>query len=83
MKYMMMHQLSLKIIVDCGITELGKYHKFHKCTKHIDFSYHFVQEQVKLNNIIVKYCSTQDMLANIKTKRHTKVTFKTFRDNLM
>ena len=39
-----------------------------------------MREQVNLNNVIVKYCPTQDMLADVMTKGLTKETFQTFRD---
>ena len=66
----------------CGAIELSKNPRFHERTKHIDVSYHFVREQVKLNNIIVKYCPTQDMLADVMTKGLAKDTFQKFRDKL-
>ena len=59
-----------------GAIELSKNPKFHDHTKHIDVAYHFVGEQVNLNNVIVKYCPTQDMLADVMTKVLTKETFQ-------
>ena len=67
---------------NCGAIELSKNPRFHERTKHIDVSYHFVREQVKLNNIIVKYCPTQEMLADVMTKGLAKDTFQKFRDKL-
>jgi hypothetical protein len=37
--------------------------------KHIDIRYHFIKEEVKKNLIQVKYCKTEDMVADILTKR--------------
>ena len=60
----------------CGAIELSKNPSFYEFTKHTDVSYHFVREQVKLNNIILNYCQTQDMVADVMTKGLTHETFK-------
>ena len=65
-----------------GAIELAKNPKFHNRTKHIDVSFHFIREQVNLKAISVKYCPTQDMLADIMTKGLSKIAFQRFRDNL-
>ena len=65
-----------------GAIELVKNPKFHNRTKHIDVSFHFIKEQVNLKAISVKYCPTQDMLADIMTKGLPKIAFQKFRDNL-
>ena len=65
-----------------GAIELARNPKFHNRTKHIDVSLHFIREQVNLKAISVKYCPTEDMLADIMTKGLPRVTFQKFRDNL-
>ncbi len=65
-----------------GAIELSKNPKFHDRTKHIDVAHHFVREQVAMNNISVKYCSTQNMLADGMTTGLTKDTFQRLRDRL-
>ena len=65
-----------------GTIELTKNPKFHNRTKHIDVSYHFVREQVDNKVISVKYCRTEDMLADVMTKGLSKVQFERFRDML-
>ena len=65
-----------------GTIELTKNPKFHNRTKHIDVSYHFVREQVDNKVISVKYCRTEDMLADVMTKGLSKVQFEKFRDML-
>ena len=65
-----------------GTMELTKNPKFHNRTKYIDVSYHYVREQVDNKNISVKYCRTEDMLADVMTKGLSKVQFERFRDML-
>ena len=47
---------------------LAKNPQFHGRAKHIDIKYHFVREQVASGNIAVKYCRSEDMLADMLTK---------------
>ena len=65
-----------------GAIELAKNPKFHNRTKHIDISYHFVREQVEQNTFSVKYCPSEDMLADIMTKGLPRVTYERLRDKL-
>ena len=62
-----------------GAIELSKNPKHHHRTKHIDISYHFVRERVISKEIEVKYCPTNNMVADIMTKALPKVTFEKFR----
>lgn len=62
--------------------ELSRNPKFHNRTKHIDISYHYVREQVNLNTVSVKYCPTEDMLADVMTKGVSKISFEKFRNKL-
>ena len=65
-----------------GAIELSKNPKFHNRTKHIDISYHFVREQVEQKAISVKYCPSENMLADIMTKGLSKIAFERLRDKL-
>ena len=56
--------------------------KFHNRTKHIDVCYHYVREKVIQNLINVKYCASNDMLADVMTKRLSKVQFEKLRNML-
>jgi ABC-type Mn2+/Zn2+ transport system ATPase subunit len=65
-----------------GAIGLSRNPKFHNRTKHIDISYHYVREQVNLNTVSVKYCPTEDMLADVMTKGVSKISFEKFRNKL-
>ena len=41
---------------------------FHARTKHIEVDYHFVREKVLWKDLMVKFISSNDQLANIFTK---------------
>ena len=64
-----------------GAIELSKNPKFHNRTKHIDISYHFVREQVEQKAISVKYCPSENMLADIMTKGLSKIAFERLETN--
>ena len=40
----------------------------HKRTKHIDIRHHFIREQVDSGTVMIEYCPTSDMIADILTK---------------
>ena len=42
--------------------------QFHGRAKHIDIKYHFVREQVGSGKLELKYCKTNDMIADMMTK---------------
>ena len=65
-----------------GAIELSRKPKFHNRTKHIDIAHHFIREKVKDKVIYVKYCETEQMLADIMTKPLSKVLFEKFKDKL-
>ncbi len=48
--------------------------------KHIDIRYHFIRDEVNKGSVELKYCSTQDMVADIFTKPAVKATLEKFRD---
>jgi len=41
---------------------------YHKCTKHFDIKHHFICDQIKNQNVHIKFCSTKDMTMDILTK---------------
>ena len=47
---------------------MSKHPKFHGRSKHIAIKYHFIREQVSNNTIELKYCRTNDMVADMLTK---------------
>ena len=65
-----------------GAIELSKNAKFHNRTKHIDIAFHFIREKVGNGSIDVKYCPTDQMLADIMTKSLSKEKFIKFREQL-
>jgi hypothetical protein len=40
----------------------------HERTKHIDVRFHFIRDSVEKGLVIVRYCATKDMIADILTK---------------
>ena len=59
-----------------GALALAKNPQFHARTKHIDIQHHFVRECVQNEQIILTYCSTADMTADIFTKALPLPAFK-------
>ena len=53
---------------------------FHSRTKHIDVKYNFIREAVENGVIEIKYCSTQNQMADIFTKALSIEKFLQFRD---
>jgi hypothetical protein len=41
---------------------------YHACTKHIDIHFHFIHQTISDGHVDIKYCPTQDMMADILTK---------------
>ena len=56
---------------------------FHACTKHIEVNYHFVLEKVVNRDIIVKFISTLDQVADIFTKGLSSSRFVYLKSKLM
>jgi hypothetical protein len=48
---------------------------FHARTKHIEVDYHFVREKVLNRDILLKFISTQDQVANLFTKGLSSAQF--------
>ena len=46
--------------------------------KHIDIKYHFIQSIVNDGHIILEYCPTEEMVADVMTKPVTKFKLEKF-----
>ena len=43
--------------------------------KHIDIKFHYIREMVTMNKIELKYCKSDEMIADMLTKRIGKIQF--------
>lgn len=50
--------------------------------KHIDIKYHFIRETVNSGRVILEYCPTEQMVADVLTKPATKQKLKKFAQNM-
>ena len=62
-----------------GCIALAKNLTHHSRTKHIDVQHHFISEKLENQEICLKYCPTEDMIADVLTKalandRHQTLT---------
>lgn len=80
----LLHEISLGFQVDKPTTihsdnqsciALSINSEFHARTKHIDIQHHFIREKVSDRSIVLKYVSTDDMVADILTKGLPKAKF--------
>jgi hypothetical protein len=55
---------------------------FHQRTRHINRKYHFIREALQKGVIDVKFCRSEEQLADIFTKALPKDRFKQLRLNL-
>ena len=55
-----------------GCIALAKNPKHHSRTKHIDVQHHFIREKVEEEVIELRYCPTQEMVADVLTKALTR-----------
>ena len=60
-----------------GCITLAKNPTHHSNTKHIDVQHHFIREKLKNQEICLKYCPTEDMIAEVLTKPLAKVRHQT------
>ena len=58
---------------------LAKNPQFHGRAKHIDIQHHFVRDQVASGVVELKYCRTEDMVADILTKGLCRINFEKLR----
>jgi hypothetical protein len=62
--------------------KIAENNMFSKRTKHIDIRYHFIRELIQNNQVILKYCPTEDMLADALTKGLLKTKFNKLRSEM-
>ena len=62
-----------------GAISLSENFGFHERTKHFGIRHHFIREKVDSGEITLKYCPTQDMVADIMTKALPKSKFEKLR----
>ena len=63
----------------CGNTSVMNMDKNpvqHKRTKHIDVRHHFLRDNVEKGNIVMKFCKTEDQVADIFTKALVRESFQ-------
>ena len=65
-----------------GSIALAKNPECHKRTKHIDIRYHFVREKVEDGQVVLQYCPTKEMKADLMTKPISAVQFEGLRNKL-
>ena len=58
---------------------MAKNPQFHGRVKHIDIKYHFVREQVGNGKLELKYCKTNDKIADMTTKELSGEQFERLR----
>ena len=57
---------------------LAKDDRYHARTKHIDIRYHFIRYAIENEQIVLIYCPTNDMTADIFTKPLPSLKVKHF-----
>jgi hypothetical protein len=55
-----------------GCIALVKNPAFHNRTKHIDIQHHFIREKAESGVVVLQFCNTQDMMADVLTKGLSK-----------
>ena len=62
-----------------GAIAMSRNPKYHGRTKHIDIKHHFVRDKCESGDIVLTYCSTNDMIADMLTKALPRTLFERFR----
>ena len=65
-----------------GAIAIAKHPIGHKRTKHIDIKHHFIREAVHTGTIVLEYCPSNQMIADILTKPLPKPRFEQLRERL-
>ena len=65
-----------------GCIALAKNPTNHSRTKHIDIQHHFIRERLESGEICLRYCPTQDMVADVLTKALAKERHQNLRRSL-
>ena len=63
-----------------GAIALSKNPKYHPRTKHIDIKNHYIRNKVANKEVILDYCPTSEMLADLLTKPLGKTMFQRIRE---
>ena len=63
-----------------GTIALSKNPVNQRRSKHIDVRYHFIRSAQNAGKIIIKYCPTADMVADVMTKPVTKFKLQKFKN---
>ena len=61
---------------------LSKNPVFHGRSKHINIKYHFIRELIKDGEVYIKYCKTQDQVADVFTKALKTDSFLKMKEKL-
>jgi len=70
-------QLPVKIYEDNqSCIKLANNQKFSKRSKHIDTKYHFIKDLNKDDKILLEYCPSENMLADMLTKALQQVRLR-------
>ena len=59
---------------------MANHPKFHGRAKHVDIKYYFIWEQIENKTVTLKYCQTDEMIADILTKGLSQFRFNRLRD---
>ena len=59
---------------------IAKNPQFHGRVKYINIKYHFIREQVNDNNIGLRYCQTNEMIADMLTKGLGRIKLEKLRE---
>ena len=51
----------------------------HERTKHFDIRHHFIREKVQAGEVLLRYCPTNEMVADLLTKALPRIKFEKFR----
>lgn len=65
-----------------GAIEVSRNPKFHSRLKHVDVRHHFLRDAVQAGTLSLKYCDTDNQLADIMTKGLSRDRFQKMRDQL-
>jgi hypothetical protein len=66
-----------------GAIFLEKTHSLKQRTKHIDIKVHYIREKVQDGDITIRYCKTEEMMADIFTKPLNKQGYTKHRDKIL
>ena len=53
---------------------------YHSRTRHIAIKHHFIRDTVEKEKVVIKYCNTNDQVADIFTKALPRDKFHYFRE---